>query len=75
MLRPELNVRGIRERQHMTQVQFSEKFGLNLWTLRDWENKRYQPTGPARVLLIVIDRAPAAVISALEPLPEVAKIA
>ena len=61
----EINVRATRERLHMTQAQFSERFRINLGTLRDWEGGRYQPTGPARTLLIVIDRAPEAVIDAL----------
>lgn len=60
-----VDVRAIRGRLQMTRADFSRKFGLNLATVRDWEDDRYQPTGPARVLLIVIDNAPDAVIAAV----------
>jgi DNA-binding transcriptional regulator YiaG len=66
MIQP-INVRAIREGLKMTQQGFATKFGLNLATLRDWEHDRYSPTGPARVLLIVIERQPDAVVAALNP--------
>ena len=37
------------------------RFGVNIWTLRDWENHRREPDGPAQTLLKVIDRDPEAV--------------
>lgn len=65
MRQHDVNVRAIRDRMKMSRADFARKFGLNLATLRDWEEGRYEPTGPARVLLIVIERAPDAVMAAV----------
>lgn len=54
-------VRALRKRLALTQEQFAARFGVNIWTLRDWENHRREPDGPARTLLKVIDIAPDAV--------------
>jgi putative transcriptional regulator len=53
--------RALRKRLGLTQEQFATRFGLNIWTLRDWENHRREPDGPAQTLLKVIDRDPEAV--------------
>jgi putative transcriptional regulator len=55
---PEVDIKALRQCLRMTQTVFAEKFALNLQTLRDWEQARYQPTGPERMLLMVIDNAP-----------------
>jgi putative transcriptional regulator len=49
----------------MTQKEFSVTFGLNITTLRHWEQGRRVPDGPARLYLKVIDREPEAVQKAL----------
>ena len=54
-------VRDLRKRLALTQEQFAARFGVNIWTLRDWENHRREPDGPAQTLLKVIDRDPEAV--------------
>ena len=54
-------VRVLRKRLGFTQEQFAARFGVNIWTLRDWENHRREPDGPAQTLLKVIDRDPEAV--------------
>ncbi len=54
-------VRALRKRLGLTQEQFAVGFGVNIWTLRDWENHRREPDGPAQTLLKVIDRDPEAV--------------
>lgn len=56
-----VDVRKIRAGLGLTQSQFSERFCINICTLRDWEQGRYQPEGAARVLLSVIEQAPHAV--------------
>lgn len=61
----EPNVKQIRQKLGMTQVEFAAKFGINLCTLRDWEQGRNNPSGAARVLLLVISREPAAALAAL----------
>jgi putative transcriptional regulator len=55
-----LDVKAIRSRLSMTQAQFARTFDLNLAALRDWEQRRRAPRGPARTLLRIIDREPEA---------------
>lgn len=62
-----LDVKAIRQKSGMTQQQFSKTYELSLGALRDWEQHRRMPHGPARVLLKVIDREPEAVSRALRP--------
>jgi len=40
----------------MSPAALARMFGLPVGTIRDWEQGRAQPDGPARVLLQVIDR-------------------
>lgn len=64
---PELvNVRTVRRRIGMSQGEFAAQFGINPATLRNWEQGRRQPEGPARVLLNIIAREPDAVQRALQ---------
>jgi DNA-binding MarR family transcriptional regulator len=51
----------------LSQTRFADVFGIAIGTLRDWEQGRKQPDGPARTLLTVIDRDPDAVRRALAP--------
>jgi putative transcriptional regulator len=55
------DVRALRRRLALTQLQFAARFGVNVATLRDWENHRREPDGPAQTLLKVIDQDPEAV--------------
>lgn len=59
------DVPAIRKKLGFTQEQFAESFGVSIGTLRNWEQGARIPEGPARVLLAVIDREPAAVKRAL----------
>jgi putative transcriptional regulator len=59
------DVPAIRKKLGFTQEQFAERFGVSVGTLRNWEQGSRSPEGPARVLLTVIDREPAAVKRAL----------
>jgi putative transcriptional regulator len=52
------DVRSIRRQLRMTQAQFAEAFGLAVGTIRDWEQGRFVPDGPARVLLTLIEKKP-----------------
>ncbi|NKB57114.1 MAG: transcriptional regulator [Alphaproteobacteria bacterium] len=56
---------SLRRRLHMSQDFFARTFGLNVETLRGWEQGRREPDSAARILLRVIDREPAAVFRAL----------
>ena len=61
----DINVHDIREKYHLTQMEFSKTFGFSLRTLQQWEQGRRRPHGSARVLLKVIDYAPEVVSEAL----------
>src|SRR6202162_2961957 len=63
----EVASRGIRNRLGMTQVKFSDTFGFSLDAIKHWEGGRRTPEAPARTLLTVIDKNPAAVLTALCP--------
>jgi putative transcriptional regulator len=59
------NVRALRLRLGLSQEAFAARFGFTVDTIRQYENHRRTPTGPARTLLRVIAREPDAVIRAL----------
>jgi len=48
---PYVDVREVRTRMHLSQNQFAERFGFAPSSVRNWEQGRRQPEGPARVLL------------------------
>ncbi len=60
-----IDIKAIRVKFDMSQERFARTFGLNVAALRDWEQQRRAPRGPARTLLQIIDREPAAVKRAL----------
>ncbi len=60
-----VDVTALRRRLGLTQEHFAARYGFKLATVRDWEQGRRRPGGPARVLLSVIDREPEAVERAL----------
>ena len=61
-----VNVRAIRAQLKMTQSEFATTFGFSLSSIRNWEQGKREPEGPARVLLTVIAREPSAVVRALK---------
>lgn len=60
-----LDVRGIRDRQGLTQKAFAERYEFSLATLKNWEQGHRVPTGASRILLLVIAKNPEAVEAAL----------
>jgi putative transcriptional regulator len=64
-------VRDLRRRAQLTQTEFAAKLGVPVETIRNWEQGKRAPRGPARALLAVIARAPDTVFAALatEPSP------
>ncbi len=64
-LLPAVNVKALRKKLGMTQLEFCKTFKLSVGTVRDWEQRRFVPEGPAHVLLTIIERDPDAVIQAL----------
>lgn len=57
-----INVKAIRNKIGMTQMQFASSFGISVATLRHWERGDRIPQGPARVLLSVVDKSPKTVL-------------
>jgi putative transcriptional regulator len=62
---PVIDVRATRKSLGLSQAEFAARFGFHPATLRNWEQGRTRPDGPARVLLAVIARHPEAVEDAL----------
>ena len=58
-------VRDLRRRARLTQQQFAERLGVPVETIRNWEQGKRMPRGPARALLAVIAHAPDTVFAAL----------
>jgi putative transcriptional regulator len=50
--------RGVRARSGLTQAEFAARIGVPLETVRNWEQGKRSPRGPARALLKLIDKAP-----------------
>ena len=61
-----VDVRVIRENLRLSQSEFAARFGFTAGAVRQWEQGRRQPQGPARVLLTIIAREPGAVSRALK---------
>ncbi len=55
------DVRMIREAAKISQSQFAKLIGVNLRTLQNWEQRRTQPTGPAKALLKIVASNPKAI--------------
>ncbi len=60
-----LDIKHIREGYNLTQVQFAAMLGISVRTLRNWEQGRRVPEGPALVLLRVADLHPQALLDAV----------
>ena len=58
--------RRVRKRTGLTQAAFAARIGVPLDTVRNWEQGKRSPAGPARALLKVLDRAPEMTLAALE---------
>ena len=59
---PESEVRKIREHYGLSQDNFASLMGISVATLRNWEQGRRKPEGPARVLLMVAAKHPEALL-------------
>ena len=61
------DIRGIREGLGKSQTEFAMMIGVSVATLRNWEQGRRVPEGPAQALLRVAAQNPDAVADALSP--------
>jgi len=64
VVRP-VDVAAIRAKTGLSQDRFARAFQISPHTLRNWEQGRRVPEGPARALLMAIDRDPHGVMRAL----------
>src|SRR3954447_7094443 len=67
-----LAVRDLRRRACLTQMECAAKLGVPVEPIRNWEQGKRAPRGPARALLAVIAHSPETVFAALateEPSP------
>lgn len=60
-----LTVKRLRGWTELSQPEFARLLGVELGTLRNWEQGRREPTGPARALLRAISNDPEHVLRAL----------
>ena len=57
--------RNVRGRTGLTQTAFAAQIGVPVETVRNWEQGKRSPRGPARALLRVIEQAPEAAFAVL----------
>ena len=58
--------RRVRRKVGLSQVAFAKRIGVPVDTVRNWEQGKRLPRGPARALLRIIDRVPEAALQALD---------
>jgi putative transcriptional regulator len=61
----EPNIKAIREKLGFSQSKFAALIAVNVRTLQNWEQGHRHPTGPAKVLLRLVQTAPELVIESL----------
>ena len=61
------NVKRLRATYQLSQNEFAALLGISVKTLRNWEQGRRAPEGPARVLLQVAAKHPEAVWDVVRP--------
>ena len=58
--------RRVRKRLGLSQFEFSRRIDVSLETIRNWEQGKRCPTGAAKALLKILDKAPEAALAALD---------
>jgi putative transcriptional regulator len=61
----EPNVTEIRKKYNLNQEEFAAMLGISVGTLRNWEQGRRKPHGPAKVLLKIAEKRPNSILEAL----------
>ena len=59
------DVAAVREQMGLSQTKMATLMGISVGTLRNWEQGRRRPEGPARTLLRVAAKHPEAVLDAV----------
>jgi len=62
----EPDVKAIRKQFGLSQVKFASLLGISPGTLKNWEQGRRKPQGPARVLLRVAEKHPDAILDVIQ---------
>lgn len=62
---PEPDIKAIREGIGFSQAKFAALIGVNIRTLQNWEQGHRHPTGPAKVLLRLVQADPKSVVKTL----------
>ena len=65
MVIEEPDVVKIRQKYNMNQQEFAALLGISIGTLRNWEQGRRKPQGPAKVLLKIAEKRPKAILDSL----------
>jgi putative transcriptional regulator len=60
-----VDIKALRRQLHMSQPQFADALQISVATLRHWEAGDREPRGPARALLLAVQREPETVMRAL----------
>jgi putative transcriptional regulator len=60
-----IDVAAVRKKTGLSQAAFARRLGVQVSTIRNWEQGRRRPQGPARILLALLDRNPRIVEEAL----------
>ena len=53
-------------KDELSQAEFSHQIDVSLDTIRKWEQGKRRPTGAAKTLLKILDKAPEAALAALK---------
>jgi putative transcriptional regulator len=59
------DVKAIRKQYGLSQNKFAKLLGISASTLRNWEQGRRKPEGPARILLSVAAKHPEAILDSV----------
>jgi putative transcriptional regulator len=61
--------RRVRSQTRLTQAEFASRIGVPIETVRNWEQGKRSPRGPARALLKLLEHAPDVAFSVLATTP------
>ena len=59
------DAKSVRIKVGLSQTEFAQLIGVKVATLRNWEQHRRHPTGPAAALLTIVEKEPEAALRAL----------
>jgi putative transcriptional regulator len=59
------DAKSVRDKVGLSQTEFAQLIGVKVATLRNWEQHRRHPTGPAAALLTIVEKEPEAALRAL----------